>query len=172
MTNRPEIVFAPLSAEPEPTCIVLAGDGMAIGSRARELDQRTSGAIQKAAEAAQFKGKKKATAELLAPPRIGVDRLVLLGVGKAGDLKENDWVLLGGGAGGIMSARKSKSASLVAEAPDHAGLKPEAVAALLAFGIALNNPQTLWIGDRRRSFLEFGKAGGHVAFSVADCAQP
>ena len=42
----------------------------------------------------------------------------------------------------------------------------------LAFGIALNNPQTLWIGDRRRSFLEFGKAGGHVAFSVADCAQP
>jgi len=40
----------------------------------------------------------------------------------------------------------------------------------LAFGIALNNPQSLWIGERRRSFLEFGKAGGHVVLSAAGCA--
>jgi leucyl aminopeptidase len=139
MTNRPEIVFAPLSAEPEATCVVLVGEDVALGARARELDQRAGGAIQKAAEAAQFKGKKKTTAEVLAPPRIGVGRLVLLGVGKTGDLKENDWVMLGGAAGGAMSARKSKSASLIAEAPDHAGLKPETLAALLAFGAALRN---------------------------------
>jgi len=44
--------------------------------------------------------------------------------------------------------------------------------ASLAFGIALNNPQTLQIGDRRWSFLDFGEAGGHVAFSVAaGCAR-
>ncbi len=137
MTNRPEIVFAPLSADPEPTCVVLAGDDVALGARARELDQRSSGALQKAAEAAQFKGKKKSTAELLAPPRIGVSRLVLLGVGKASDLEENDLVMLGGVAAGAISARKSKSASLIAEAPEHSGVRPETLAALLAFGAAL-----------------------------------
>ncbi len=137
MTNRPEIVFAPLSADPEPTCVVLAGEDVALGARARELDQRSGGAILKAAEAAQFKGKKKSTAEILAPPRIGASRLLLLGLGKPGDLEENDWVILGGTAAGAISARKSKSASLIAEAPEHSGIRPETMAALLAFGAAL-----------------------------------
>ena len=48
MTNCPEIVFAPLSEDPEATCLVLAGDDVALGSRARELDQRSGGAITKA----------------------------------------------------------------------------------------------------------------------------
>jgi leucyl aminopeptidase len=139
MTDRPEIVFAPLSADPEPTCVVLAGDDVALGARARELDQRSGGAIAKAAEAAQFKGKRKSTAELLAPPRMGVSRLVLLGVGTPGELNENDWVLLGGTAAGAIAARKSKSASLIAESPEHGGLKPEMLAALLAFGAALRH---------------------------------
>ncbi len=137
MTNRPEIVFAPLSADPEPTCVVLAGDDVALGARARELDQRSGGALAKAAEAAQFKGKKKSTAEILAPPRIGVSRLVLVGLGKPGDLEENDWVMLGGVAAGAISARKSKNASVIAEAPEHSGVRPETLAALLAFGAAL-----------------------------------
>ena len=36
MTNRPEIVFAPLSADLEPTVVVLAGEDVALGGRARE----------------------------------------------------------------------------------------------------------------------------------------
>ena len=136
MTKRPEIVFAPLTAEPEATCLVLVGDDVALGARAKDLDQRAGGALVKAAEAAQFKGKKKSTVELLAPPRIGVSRLVLLGTGKPHDLKENDWILLGGSAAGAISARKSKTASIIAEVPE-AGIRPENVAALLAFGAAL-----------------------------------
>ena len=136
MTKRPEIVFAPLTAEPEATCLVLVGDDVALGARAKDLDQRAGGALVKAAEAAQFKGKKKSTVELLAPPRIGVNRLVLLGTGKPHDLKENDWILLGGSAAGAISARKTKTASIIAEVPD-AGIRPENVAALLAFGAAL-----------------------------------
>jgi leucyl aminopeptidase len=139
MTNRPEIVFAPLSAEPEATCVLLAGEDVALGARARELDQRSGGAILKAAEAAQFKGKKKSTAEILAPPRIGASRIVLLGLGKPQEIKENDWVTLGGAAVGAISTRKTKSASLFAEAPDTGGMRPEALAALLAFGAALRH---------------------------------
>jgi leucyl aminopeptidase len=137
MTDRPEIVFAPLSEDPEPTCLVLAGDDMALGSRAREIDDRGNGAITKAAEAAQYKGKKKTTIELLAPSRMGVKRLVVMGVGKSGDLKENDWVLLGGAASAAVAARKGTTASLVAEAPESGGLRADAVAAALAFGVLL-----------------------------------
>jgi leucyl aminopeptidase len=137
MTDRPEIVFAPLSADPEGTCLVLAGDDLALGDRARELDQRASHAITKAGDAASYKGKKRSTMELLAPARMGVNRLVVLGVGKAADLKENDWVLLGGAAAGAISARKTKTASLIAEAPESGGMRADIVAALLAFGASL-----------------------------------
>ncbi len=138
MTTRPEIVFAPLTADLEPTVLVLAGDDAALASRARELDQKASGAITKAAEAAQYKGRKKSTIEVLAPPRLGnVNRVILLGTGKGGDMKENDWVLLGGSAAGAISARKTKSASIIAEAPENGGTKPAELAALLAYGAAL-----------------------------------
>ena len=88
MTSRPEIVFQPLNADLEPTVLVLAGDDVALGSRGRDLDQRSGGALLKAAEAAQYKGRKKATVEVLAPPRLGgVNRVILLGSGKTGELK-------------------------------------------------------------------------------------
>ncbi|KAB2939682.1 MAG: leucyl aminopeptidase [Hyphomicrobium sp.] len=138
MTSRPEIVFQPLSADLEPTVVALAGTDVALGSRAREIDQRAGGAILKAAEAAQYKGRKKSTVEVLAPPRLGsVNRIILLGTGKTGELKENDWVLLGGSTAAAVGARKTKSASLIAEASDTGGMKPEMLAALLAFGVAL-----------------------------------
>ncbi len=140
MTSRPEIDFQPLSGDLEPTVVVLAGDDVALPARAREIDQRSGGTLLKAAEAAQYKGRKKSTLEVLAPPRLGgVNRVILLGTGKAGELKENDWILLGGSAAGAISARKSKTASIIAEAPEGAGVKPDVLAAMLAFGASLRS---------------------------------
>jgi leucyl aminopeptidase len=68
-----------------------------------------------------------------------VSRLVLLGTGKGSELKENDWALLGGSAVGAISARKTKSASIIAEAVDTGSTRPEAVAALIAFGALLRH---------------------------------
>jgi leucyl aminopeptidase len=137
MSERPEIVFAPLGADPEAMTVVLASDDMALGSRAKELDSGSGGAILKAAEAAQFKGKKKSTAELLAPPRIAISRLLVFGIGKAADLKESDWVTLGGAIAGAISARKAGTASLIADMMTTGGMKAETISALLGFGAAL-----------------------------------
>ncbi len=139
MTNRPEIVFAPLSADPEPTCVVLAGDDVALGARARELDQRSGGAIAKAAEAAQFKGKKKSTAELLAPPRIGVSRLVLLGHRQA---RRSQGERLGDARG--HRCRRDLCTQDQERQPHRRGGRAwrpaaETMAALLAFGAALRH---------------------------------
>ena len=161
MTSRPEIVFQTLSADLEPTVIVLAGEDVALGSRGREIDQRTGGVLGKAAEAAQYKGRKKSTVEVLAPPRLSsVNRVVLVGTGKTSDLSENDWVLLGGTAGGAISARKTKSASIIAEAADNGGTKPEAIAAMLAFGAALRHYDFRKYLTKRNSDDENGEPDG------------
>jgi leucyl aminopeptidase len=171
MTNRPEIDFAPLSAEPEPTCVVLAGEDAALGSRGRELDQKTSGAIGKGAEAAQFKGKKKSVCELFALPRIGINRLVLLGTGKPGDLVENDWISLGGTAAGAIGSRKTKSASIIAEAPESGGPKADQLAAMLGFGAALRQYEFSKYLTKKKSDEENGDSG-KLQKIVVHCADP
>ncbi|MFA9443362.1 MAG: leucyl aminopeptidase [Hyphomicrobium sp.] len=171
MSDRPEIVFAPLGADPEAMCVVLADDDMALGTRAKEFDSGSGGAILKAAEAAQFKGKKKSTAELLAPPRIGISRLLLFGIGKAADLKESDWVMLGGAIAGAISARKATAASLIADVTSTTGAKAETIAALLAFGAALRLYEFRKYQTKKRNDEENAAPGG-LKKLVIHCANP
>jgi leucyl aminopeptidase len=111
--------------------------------------------------------------EVLAPPRLGsVNRVILLGTGKTGELSENDWVLLGGTAGGAISARKTKSASLIAEAADTGGTKPEAIAALLAFGSALRQYEFRKYLTKRRSEDENNNEPDGLQKLVIHCADP
>ena len=134
--DRLEIKFVPLSHDLSPTTVILAADGVALGKAAAEIDKGTGGLVHKAAKAAGFKGKAKATIELLAPHGIGTDRLVVLGTGKAPS--EQDWTLLGGSACGAILARKAKMASLIVDAGSETVKAPDA-AALLAFGALLRS---------------------------------
>ena len=132
-----EIVFAPLNEDLNTTSVILAGDGLSLGKAAADLDKRAGGAIHKAAKAAGFKGKSKATIEILAANGIHADRLIVLGTGK--DATENDWALLGGAAVAAIIGRKAKKASLVADMPATETMKPAELAATLAFGAALRH---------------------------------
>ncbi|HKZ95862.1 MAG TPA: leucyl aminopeptidase [Hyphomicrobiaceae bacterium] len=139
MTDSLDIVFAPVSAAPEPTCVAFAGHELALGPTVQSWNARSGGAILKAAEAAEFKGKPKTAIEILAPAKLDVGRLVLAGAGKTGELSETDWALLGGYALGQITARKTERASLLAEVAGAGNTKPEAVAAYLAFGALLRH---------------------------------
>ena len=88
---------------------------MALGGRGKELDQRAGGASPRRPRPRSTRASARATSSCWRRRGIGVSRLVLLGTGKAAELKENDWVLLGGSAVGAISARKTKSASIIAE---------------------------------------------------------
>ena len=107
MTDTLEIAFAPLSAAPQGTCAAFAANDVALGPTAQALNTRSGGAILKAAEAAEFKGKSKTAIELLALPKIDVPRLIVVGVGKVGELTDTDWSTLGGFALGQVAARKT-----------------------------------------------------------------
>jgi leucyl aminopeptidase len=139
MTDRLEISFAPLNADPEAVTVVLVGEGLALGVRARELETKSAGAINKAAAAADYKGKYKSTIEILAPAKLGIDRLIVSGLGKAATLNEQQYVDLGGAVLAAIQGRKTSSASVIVDGEGTNDLSTEDIAALMAQGALLRH---------------------------------
>jgi len=140
MAERLEIVFAPLAAHWSAATALLVTQGLGLAGTGKDANQRSGGALERAAGAADFTGKPKSTIELLAPPKLDCQRLVLVGVGKPDELKDNDWTSLGGTAFGQLASRKGEAASLVAEVAGIAGAKAGAeIAADLALGALLRS---------------------------------
>ena len=132
MTDLAKIAFISPRAKPTGTVVVLAGEGGALGPRALQLG--IADLVERAAKAADFKGKAKAKLDLIAPAGTGFDRLIVVGVGKAGDLKQRDWTDLGGATMGALG--KATAATVIAERPDGEALSPE-LAADFALGMKL-----------------------------------
>jgi leucyl aminopeptidase len=139
MTDTLEIVFAPLSAAPQGACVAFAAGDLVLGPTVQGLNTRSGGALLKAAEAAEFKGKSKTSIELLAPPKIDAPRLILVGVGKAGELTDTDWSSLGGYALGQVGARKTAQASFIADIAGMSETKAVMIAVSLAYGALLRH---------------------------------
>src|SRR5215510_3829367 len=137
MSEALEIQFASLSAPPTGTLALLAGAELALAPTARGLDERTKGAVSKAARAADFTGKAKTSMEILAPAGIDAPRLLVIGAGQT--TKELDRLLLGGYALSQITARKGEAASLIAEVPDMGEASADVFAADLAFGALLRS---------------------------------
>ncbi|MFZ4808671.1 MAG: leucyl aminopeptidase [Hyphomicrobiaceae bacterium] len=139
MDARLEIEFVPLDAALERTVVVLAGTDLNLGARAAELNERTGKAIERAAGAADFKGRAKSVIELLAPPKLDAARLLVVGSGNLGEATDLDRIALGGYALGQIAARKSPKASLIAELPKAGDRAAAELAADLAFGAVLRS---------------------------------
>ena len=118
---------------------MFAGEGVELGTKARDLDTKSGGAIAKAAAAADFKGKLKSTIEILAPAKIGVDRLIVAGVGKSGNLTELQLIELGGAILGAIQNRKCASASVIVDIDGAGEMALEQVAATIAQGAMLRH---------------------------------
>jgi leucyl aminopeptidase len=132
MTDFARIAFSAFGRKPGGTVVVLAGDNLSLGARARALGIETL--VRRASAAADFKGKAKSTLDLIAPSGTEMDRLIVVGAGKIADLKEADWVNLGGAAMGALG--KAKTATIIFERPD--GKKaPASAAADFALGMRL-----------------------------------
>ena len=167
-----EIEFLPLTAAPAGAVLVLAGQELALGSAARGLDERSKGALSKAARAAEFTGKAKTAIEVLAPAGIDAPRVILAGMGKSG--KELDRLQLGGFAFAQLSARKGEVATLVADPADPGEASPEAFAADLALGALLRSYSFKKYITRKPSEEggEEEKAPQGLRRLVVQCAKP
>ncbi|HET7714455.1 MAG TPA: M17 family peptidase N-terminal domain-containing protein, partial [Bauldia sp.] len=132
MTDRARIVFAKPPSKPAGTVVAFAGPEVALGPLLRSLG--IDGLVRRAADTAAFTGKAMTTLDLIAPAGAGLDRLVVVGTGKLADLKEKDWLRLGGAAMGALG--KTKTATVLFERPDGRKVAP-GQAADFALGMRL-----------------------------------
>ncbi|WP_374730192.1 leucyl aminopeptidase [Stappia sp.] len=116
--------------------MVFADADLGVGPTASAVLSANEGLLARAAEAAGFSGKSRAVLDLVAPAGLDLDRLIVVGLGKAealGDLGETDWMMLGGAVMGALGS--SKAVEIVMETSEGA-LAPE-LSAAFAMGAKL-----------------------------------
>ena len=164
MTTPPTIAFAKPARKVAGTVVILAGADLALGPQARGLGAEAL--IRRAAATADFKGKALATLDLIAPAASGADRLIVVGTGKLSELKEHDWLRLGGAAMG--AAGKAKAITVLLERPDGRKL-PAGVAADFALGMRL---RAYTFDKYKKSSDDDGKSDDAPAAVTVNVAEP
>jgi leucyl aminopeptidase len=134
MPGRLELEFAPLGTPAEGVLVLFCEEELKFGSAARRVLAATGDLVRRAASADRFKGKNGSALDVVAPAGLEVPRLLIVGVGKARDLKPRDFTKLGGAAMGKIPAGASE-VTFIADLPDGA-FKPER-AADMALGMQL-----------------------------------
>ncbi len=131
MKPLPAISFARYAAPRKGAAILIAAEGQNLAGPAAALD--ADGLFARAFKATGFSGKSGSSVSLVAPAGSPLDRIVVLGAGKAADMKAGAWLNLGGLAAAEFG--KAQDVSVVAAAGDReAGAED---AADLALGILM-----------------------------------
>lgn len=91
-----EISVGPGRLPEEGTLVVAVGHDGALGAAAAEVDRAAGGLVRRAVERAPGEAKHGRVVDLFLPAGLGLDRLLLVTVGKAGGIKRADLEELGG----------------------------------------------------------------------------
>jgi leucyl aminopeptidase len=134
MTDAVKVGFVPFSAAPRGILVVFCDDTMQFGAATRKTLGAAVSLVKRAAETNQFKGKSAAALDILAPEGLKVKRLIVMGVGKLTEIKDNDFLKLGGSVAGKLGAGND-AVTIIAELPAGA-MKPDQAAAV-ASGLRL-----------------------------------
>jgi len=106
---------------------------------ARQLDQRMNGGVVRAMNASRFRGKKDQALAMVAPGDGGLDRVLLVGLGKAGDIDALRMQAVGGRIYAALGNQGHKAATVAVDAVDGCSMAPAEMAAELALGARLRS---------------------------------
>ena len=134
MAGALKLKLAPLSQAPKGVLMVFCDDALKLGAAARRALTDAGDLVARAAAAERFKGKNGSCLDIVAPAGLAASRLIVIGTGKAADLKPQDFVKLGGTALGKLPS-SAREATIIDELPNGA-IKPDA-AADIALGARL-----------------------------------
>ncbi|KZL12505.1 Cytosol aminopeptidase [Pseudovibrio axinellae] len=112
MTQFTSIKFAQYSKPTARSQVVFAGEELNFAAEAEGVMGSASETVARAAKTADFNGKKSAIMHLLAPQGMDAERLIVAGLGKIEELKDRDWVNLGGEVAGKLLALKAEDAEV------------------------------------------------------------
>ncbi len=111
MTKLAKLNFSKAETPKGGVAVILAGSDLSLGSVAAEVVSGLEGGLQRSAGIAGFTGKKKASVDLVAPAGSGLDRLIVFGVGDAGELTGDDWRAFGGAVFAELQKTKADAAT-------------------------------------------------------------
>ena len=136
MTKQTKISFIKLAAPKSGVAVIFATEGLGLGAKTAEFLNDMTGGLERAAGVAKFTGKKSSTLDLIAPAGLGVDRVIVVGLGKPEELGEQEWLKLGGTVMGALDSAKASDATVLAEIAGEGDLSADAAAAF-AMGVKL-----------------------------------
>ena len=87
MSDAVKVGFVAFSAAPRGVLVVFCDDALKFGEATRKALGKAADTVKRAAAANQFKGK-SARRSISGPEGIKAERLIVVGVGKAADIKE------------------------------------------------------------------------------------
>lgn len=131
-----KITFSDKKLAKGDTLVIILSDTLKFGSLAASLDAKTLDVLKKAMKTREFKGKKYEMLTILAPVGAAYEQIILLGLGKVKSLNQMTGLTAGGRLYATLSAAKSKSAVVLAEA---AGNNADTLAADIAYGLTLRS---------------------------------
>ena len=134
MSDAVKIGFVPFSAAPKGVLVLFTDESLKFGPASAKLLGTAAETVKRAAATSRFKGKTGSVLDILAPADLKADRLIVTGTGKAGALKPEDFIRIGGTTIARLRAN-AEQVTIVAELPGGA-IKPADVAAI-ASGVRL-----------------------------------
>ncbi len=169
MPETPKISFRELTPSHSGVLVVLTDEGLRMGRVAGRALAPAGDLLARAAKAEGFKGKKAMALELIAPGGLAADRLIVMGVGKAKELKPSDWLKLGGAVMGKIPPA-AKAVTILLELP---GDKISAEAAAdFALGLKLRAYRFDRYKTKRKEDDDKDRTpSAAIAIAVADPAQ-
>jgi leucyl aminopeptidase len=134
MPDAVKVGFVPFSSAPRGILVVFCDDALKFGSATSKALGAAADMIKRAAVANQFKGKSGSTLDFLAPDGVKASRLIVVGAGKLSEIKDNDFLKLGGATAGKLRPG-SEAVTIMAELPT--GAMKSGQAAAVASGVRL-----------------------------------
>ena len=114
MADAPKLVFGPFATPARGVLVVFCDDGLKFGPATRKMLGATADLVHRAAKTERFTGRSGSSLDLIHPEALKVARLTVVGLGKASEVAERDFVKLGGAAMGKVPAVAAE-ATIVAE---------------------------------------------------------
>jgi leucyl aminopeptidase len=134
MPDAVKVGFVPFSTAARGVLVVFCDDSLKFGAATAKVLGDAAATVKRAASASLFKGKNAATLDILAPEGLKATRLIVIGTGKAADLKDADILKFGGVLAGKITAG-TDAVTVMAELPD--GAMTPGQAASIATGVLL-----------------------------------
>jgi len=134
-----KISFAKPSIPAKGALVVGVPDSKTLGPTAAEVDELTGGQITRAVKGGRFKGEAGQTLVLSAPHGVTLDRVVVIGLGKADAVAAGPLEAFGGNAVAALAGTGDEAAALAVDLPEGCALDPAAALAHVAFGAQLRS---------------------------------